>query len=139
MSARGDALRLAIYLDAAGLTPECEECRTWDDVVAALSVQFFSLSSEVRRDAKAHAGLIASQGGLIEVGRAILADHPLLNDIPDNTRQPRRPRCAPCQKPTWASWDAALQFCQTNGAANLQPFACPSMESKWHITGKPRM
>jgi hypothetical protein len=94
MSARGDALRPAIYLDAAGLTPKCGECRTWDDVVAALSVQFFSLPSKTRRDAKANAGYIASQGGLMEVGRAILADHPLLNEIPDNTGQPRRPRCA---------------------------------------------
>src|SRR5690349_4542604 len=80
MSDRRDALRLAIYLDAAGLTPECENCRTWDDVVAALSVQFFSLPPEVRREAKAHAGFIASQGGLIEVGRAILTDHPLINN-----------------------------------------------------------
>jgi len=43
MSHRGEALRLAIYLDTAGLVPNCRECRTWDDAVAALSVQFFSL------------------------------------------------------------------------------------------------
>src|ERR1700752_550205 len=101
MSTRGDALRLAIYLDTAGLTPDCRNCRTWYDVVAALSVQFFSLTAEVRRDAKTHAAFIMSQGGLMEVGRAILADCPLLNEIPDNTSQPRRPRCEHCRKPTW--------------------------------------
>jgi hypothetical protein len=62
MSNRGDALRLAIYLDMAGLVPDCQKCRTWDDVVAALSVQFFSLPAEVRRDAKAHSGYVMSQG-----------------------------------------------------------------------------
>ena len=76
MSDRGDALRLAIYLDTAGLVPECQKCRTWDDVVAALSIQFFSLSAEVRRDAKAHAAYILSQGSLTDIGRAILRDHP---------------------------------------------------------------
>ncbi len=135
MSVRGDALRLAIYLDAAGIAPECGECRTWDDVVAASSVQFFSLPSEVRREAKAHAGYIASQGGLIEVGRAILADHPLFNPGPDKAHQPPRPRCEQCQRPAWDSWDAAAQFCHTNGA-NLTLINAPGAEDTWHITGR---
>lgn len=29
MSYRADALRLAIYLDAAGVKPECRDCHTW--------------------------------------------------------------------------------------------------------------
>ncbi len=71
MSDRGDALRLAIYLDTAGLVPDCQKCRTWDDVVAALSVQFFSLPAEVRRDAKAHSGYVMGQGsGRCVFGRA---------------------------------------------------------------------
>lgn len=52
--------------------------------MAALSLLFFALPSETRRFAKAHAGFIASQGGLMEVGRAILADHPLFNVVPDS-------------------------------------------------------
>jgi len=133
MSDRGEALRLAIYLDTAGLVPNCRECRTWDDAVAALSVQFFSLPSEVRRDAKANAGTIMSLGGMMAVGRAILPDHPLFNPTDDNSCQHPRPKCDHCQKATWDTHEAALAFCRT---ADLKPYRCPSSEGKWHITGK---
>jgi hypothetical protein len=137
MSVRGDALRLAIYIDAAGLKPACGECRTSEDVVATLAVQFFSLPSEVRRDAKAHGNYIASTGALKDVGRAILADHPLLNEA--HASQRRQPRCEHCRKPTWDSFDAAIQFCQVNGAGDLQPFKCPRAANKWHITSRQRL
>ena len=133
MSHRGEALRLAIYLDTAGLVPNCPECRTWDDVVAALSVQFFSLPSEMRRDAKENAGTIISLGGLTTVGRAILPHHPLFNPSEDNSSQPPRPKCGHCQKATWDTNEAALAFCRT---ADLRPYRCPFSEGKWHITGK---
>ena len=133
MSERGDALRLAIYSDTAGLVPECREYRTWDDVVAALSLQFFVLPGEVRRAAKAHAGRIMSDGGLVALGRAILPDHPLFNPGVDHLCLPRRPKCDHCGKATWDSEEAALEFCP---AADLEPFRCLGDESKWHITGK---
>lgn len=133
MSERGDALRLAVYLDAAGHVPHCGECRTWEDVVAALSVQFFSLPATVRHEAKAHAGFIMSQGGLMNVGRAILADHPLFNEIADNTRQPPRPKCDGCRRATWDSKEDAIRFCRTSSITGLKPFPCPVHEGKWHI------
>jgi hypothetical protein len=134
MSDRGDALRLAIYLDTAGLVPNCQKCRTWADVVAALSVQFFSLPAEVRRVAKAHSGYVMSQASLMEIGRAILRDHPLFNEIPDHSCRPR-PKCDHCRKPTWDSWEAAVEFCRANAAGPecIEPFPCPVHEGKWHI------
>jgi hypothetical protein len=133
MSERGDALRLAICLDTAGLVPECRQCRTWDDVVAALSLQFFALPSEVRRAAKAEAGRIMSDGGLVALGRAILPDHPLFNPHVDRSCLPSRPKCDLCRKATWDSREAALEFCPT---LDLEPFRCPAHEGKWHITSK---
>jgi hypothetical protein len=136
MSDRADALRLAIYLDTAGLAPDYRNCQTWDEIVAALSLQFFSLPAEVRRDAKTHAAFIMGQGGLMEVGHAILSDHPFLNEIRDNTCQPRRPRCEHCRKATWDSRDAVVQFCRANSMAHLRPFECPIKQGKWHIAGR---
>jgi hypothetical protein len=139
MSHRGDALRLAIYLDTAGLVPDCQKCRTWDEVVAALSVQFFSLPAEVRRDAKAHSGYVMSQASLTEIGRAILRDHPLFNEIPDHSCGPPRPKCDHCRKPTWDSREAAVRFCRVNamtGLESVEPFPCPVHEGKWHIARK---
>ncbi|MGA9671146.1 MAG: hypothetical protein WBQ94_18195 [Terracidiphilus sp.] len=133
MSDRGEALRLAIYLDTAGLVPNCRECRTWDDAVAALSVQFFSLPSEVRRDAKANAGTIMSLGGMTAVGRAILPDHPLFNPTEDKSCQHPRPKCDHCRKATWDTHEAALEFCRS---ADLEPYGCPFSEGKWHIADK---
>ena len=133
MSNGGEALRLAIYLDTAGLVPNCCECRTWDDAVAALSVQFFSLPSEVRRDAKENAGTIMSTGSMMAVGRAILPDHPLFNPSEDISSLPPRPKCGRCQKASWDTNEAALAFCRT---ANLRPYRCPFSKAKWHITGK---
>ena len=66
MSDRREALRLAVLLDTAGLAPECQECRKWEEVVAALSLQYFSLPAEMRQDAKAHAGYVMSQETLVE-------------------------------------------------------------------------
>ena len=51
----------------------------------------------------------------MEVGRAILADHPLFSFAPDSSCRSRRPRCEYCNWPTWDSRDAAVQFCTTNG------------------------
>jgi hypothetical protein len=132
---RKTAMRLAVFLDAIGLEPDCEG-QNWTQVLQSLSNQYQSLPVELKRDARLRGRMLIREEGLTEIAAAILSGPPPTPPKPQRPRTPGRTKCSFCRtwdfKSIWNTREDAERFSLQSKDLSLHAYKCPHGNG-WHL------
>jgi hypothetical protein len=151
-AARKEALRLALYLDCAGVAPILTG-RGYKQFRKNLNQQLMALEPELRKQARRKGRkMICVAPGLEEAASHLIPDlsHPpfgrekALSGYERCAQRillwpPETPPCETCRmwggfpKKTWGSFEKAEEVRLRQNDSGLRAFECPSQPGSWHL------